>query len=117
MLSTKIQGVCEEAFERSLGYCNLDCKSSLQQAVQRSILLRVRLLHPEIKYEFDYQEGVNVFTAGGLPMLRGKNWPIILPRIRRDDIDIVKPLALLNRSDCNLCKKDIYVNEVEIMEC
>ena len=99
---------------RCLGQYSSDCRRFLLQSVQQSVWLWIQLLHPHIKYQFDYQDGVNCYTAKGLPVLWSRHWPVLLPGVKRGTTTISEPLVAFSRSDCEACDKDVNQSVVEI---
>lgn len=86
-----------------LGPYTFDCQHFLREAVSLSVRLRVHLLHPAHRYDFDYSENAEVYKAKAMNVLKGSDQHIILPAIRTGGRTVGQALAYYNWTNCEQC--------------
>lgn len=80
-----------------------DCRHFLRKAVTLSVRLRLYLLHPVHRYEFDYSDDAEVYQAKAMRVLKGSDRHTIIPAVKKGNQTVGRALAYYNWANCDRC--------------
>jgi len=65
--------------------------------------LWAQLLHPHIKYRFDYTKSGDVWMAEAVKRSKDEDCYIIIPEVKQGSITIAKAVAFCDQHNCGYC--------------